>query len=205
MFEHLTNIETAFGHVKRFSLVLSIGAVLLALGAIFLSYRFQQAASERVYILLDGKVMEAVAGSRQDNLKVEAREHVIRFHDRFFGLSPDEELIHHQLSEALYLGDGSIKNAYQVLREQGYYDRLVTGNVSQKLLLDSIALEMDSGPYRFWFYGRLQIVRSTSRLTRSLITTGVLREITRSNHNPHGLLIEKWETLENKDLKIEKR
>ncbi|AGA80542.1 conjugative transposon protein TraK [Echinicola vietnamensis] len=205
MFEHLTNIETAFGHVKRFSLVLSLGAILMALGAVWLSYRFQQQATERVYILLDGKVMEAFASGRQDNLEVEAREHVIRFHDRFFTLSPDGDLINQQLSEALYLGDGTVRDAYRVLREQGYYDRLVTGNISQEMAVDSVTLAMDSRPYRFRFYGRQQITRPTSKLTRRLVTTGVLREVARSRHNPHGLLIEKWETLENKDLKIEKR
>ncbi|AWW29417.1 conjugative transposon protein TraK [Echinicola strongylocentroti] len=205
MFEHLTNIETAFQHVKRFSLVLSIGAVLLALGAILLSYRFQQQAAERVYILLDGKVMEALADSRQGNLNVEAREHVIRFHDRFFGLSPDDDLIEQRLAEAMYLGDGSVRDAYQVLREQGYYDRLVTGNISQEIYADSIALDMGQSPYRFWYYGSQVITRPTSKLTRRLVTTGVLREMARSRNNPHGLLIEKWETLENKDLKIEKR
>ncbi|WP_200978368.1 conjugative transposon protein TraK [Echinicola sp. 20G] len=205
MFEYLTNIENAFQHVKRFSLALSLGAIVLALGSVWLSYRFQQRAAEKVYILMDGKVLEAIASDRKSNLNVEAREHVLRFHRHFFSLSPDEQLINEQLGKAFYLGDGSVQEAYQVLKEQGYYNRLVTGSIRQELVMDSIALEMSQRPYRFWFYGRQEITRPTSRLTRILITRGALREVERSRNNPHGFLIEGWETIENRDIKIEKR
>ncbi|UCS92420.1 conjugative transposon protein TraK [Echinicola marina] len=205
MFNYFTNIETAFQHVKRFSLILSIGAILMALGSVWLSYRFQQQAAEKVYILMDGKVLEAMASDRKSNLKVEAREHVLRFHHHFFSLSPDEAQINGQLAKAFYLSDGSAQAAYQVLKEQGYYNRLVTGNIRQELSMDSIALDMSQRPYRFWFYGKQEITRPTSQLTRSLITRGALREVARSSHNPHGFLIEKWETLENRDIKIKKR
>jgi hypothetical protein len=60
-------------------------------------------------------------------------------------------------------------------------------------------------PYLFRCYATLKIIRSTSAVTRSLITQGYLRNVSRSDHNPHGFLIERWETLENKDLKIETR
>jgi hypothetical protein len=40
---------------------------------------------------------------------------------------------------------------------------------------------------------------------RNLITEGFLRNVARSDNNPHGFLIEKWTTIENKDLKTEKR
>ncbi|WP_215222664.1 conjugative transposon protein TraK [Echinicola shivajiensis] len=205
MFDYFTNIETAFQHVKRFSLILSLGAIVLALGSIWLSYRFQQQATERVYILMDGKVLEAVASDRKSNIKIEAREHVLRFHHHFFSLSPDEEQINEQLGKAFYLSDGSVQSAYQVLKEQGYYNRLVTGNIRQELSVDSIALDMAQRPYRFWFYGRQTITRPTSKLTRSLVTKGQLREVARSINNPHGFLVEQWETLENRDIKIEKR
>ncbi|GAB3659852.1 conjugative transposon protein TraK [Echinicola sediminis] len=205
MFDYLTNIESAFQHVKRFSLLLSVGAIVLALGAVFLSYRFQQQASERIYILLDGKVLEAMASDRKTNLKVEAKEHVWRFHRHFFELSPDEGQIEGQLNSALYLGDGSVRAAYEVLREQGFYTGLVTGNISQEIVMDSMALDMESRPFRFRFFGRQVLTRPTSRLTRRLVTAGALREVARSVHNPHGFLIEKWETIENSDIKIEKR
>ena len=49
------------------------------------------------------------------------------------------------------------------------------------------------------------IIRATSTVTRNLITEGYLRNVSRSDNNPHAFLIEKWKTLENRDIKAEKR
>lgn len=37
--------------------------------------------------------------------------------------------------------------------------------------------------------------------TRSLMTEGSLRNVSRSDNNPHGFLIERWNTIDNRDLK----
>jgi hypothetical protein len=44
------------------------------------------------------------------------------------------------------------------------------------------------------------IIRTTSILSRSLHTEGTLRNVSRSDNNPHGFLIERFNTIENKDL-----
>jgi hypothetical protein len=42
-------------------------------------------------------------------------------------------------------------------------------------------------------------------VTRDLVTEGWLRNISRSDNNPHGFLIERWNTIDNRDLKVENR
>jgi len=61
---------------------------------------------------------------------------------------------------------------------------------------------MNTYPYHFRCYATQSIIRTTSTVTRSLITEGDLRNVSRSDNNPHGFLIERWNTIENKDLKI---
>jgi hypothetical protein len=60
-------------------------------------------------------------------------------------------------------------------------------------------------PFYFRYKGRQRIIRPTTILTRSLITEGYLRHVSRSDHNSHGFLIERWRTLENKDENIQNR
>ena len=60
-------------------------------------------------------------------------------------------------------------------------------------------------PYHFKCIGAQRIIRPTSIVTRKLITEGYLRTVSRSDNNPHGFLIEKWETIENKDINIQNR
>jgi hypothetical protein len=62
-----------------------------------------------------------------------------------------------------------------------------------------------SYPYYFRCVASQQIIRSTSIVTRRLITEGYLRSVTRSDNNPHGFLIERWRILENKDVDVRSR
>ena len=54
-------------------------------------------------------------------------------------------------------------------------------------------------------YSRQHIIRSSSVTERSLVTTCRLRNVTRSDNNPQGFIIEGFEITENKDLQTLKR
>jgi conjugative transposon TraK protein len=171
----------------------------------FLANALMRQAQGRVYILANGKALEALAGDRKDNIPVEARDHIRSFHLSFFSLDPDERVIGDNLSRALYLADGSAKRVYENLKESGYYAGVISANISQRLEVDSIRVNLDSYPYYFRCYGQETILRATSVVTRDLITEGYLRDVTRSDNNPHGFLIERWAILANRDLKVEQR
>jgi hypothetical protein len=64
---------------------------------------------------------------------------------------------------------------------------------------------MTAYPFHFRLFGTEKITRLTSITTRYLITEGWLREVSRSDNDPHGLLIERWSVLDNRDLKIQPR
>jgi len=154
---------------------------------------------------LAGKALEAFASERKENIPVEAKDHIRTFHQLFFTLAPDEKAINANITRALYLADASAKRLYDNLKENGYYAGIISGNVSQAITVDSIMLDSHTYPFYFKCWSTQQIVRPTSIATRSLVTEGWLRNSTRSENDPHGFLIERWNTLENKDLKVENR
>jgi conjugative transposon TraK protein len=205
MFPKAKNIETAFQHVRLFTAVLVAGSLGFCCFVSWLAYRAGERSSQRIYVLSSGKVLEAVARDRKDNVAVEARDHIRNFHEDFFTLDPDEKVINANLGKALYLADGSAKRQYDDLKETGYYSGVISGNISQEVTVDSISLDMISYPYYFRCYATERIVRPTSKLTRDLVTEGWLRNTSRSDNNPHGFLIERWAILDNRDLKVEGR
>nr|MBB6150704.1 conjugative transposon TraK protein [Mucilaginibacter sp. SP1R1] len=201
----MQNIETAFQHVRSFTIILTIG-YFIAIGYIeYQNSALVQTIQSRLYILYNGKVLEAIATDRKDNIAVEARDHVKSFHEYFFTLAPDDKVIQANLNKALYLADESAKKEYDNLSESGYYANIIAGNISQQLQVDSVTVDLCSYPYHFRCYSTQNIIRSTSTVTRSLVTEGELRNVARSDNNPHGFLIQRWETLENKDLKVVNR
>lgn len=199
MFTQLKNIDTAFKHIKRFSIFLILACVVISGFAIWKSFAMVKAVQEKIYILANGKAIEAFSAERKDNIGVELRDHIKMFHHYFFSLDPDEKVIQANISNALNLADESAKKAYDNLKEQGYYNNLISANISQEITVDSIQLDINKYPFEFKCYATQKLIRSSSTITRKLVTQGTVRNVSRSDNNPHGFLIQQWETLENRD------
>ncbi|MFI5162375.1 MAG: conjugative transposon protein TraK [Sphingobacteriales bacterium] len=200
MFRVMKNIDTAFRQVKHFTMAVIVACSLITCFALYKSFTLAEILRGKVYILSDGKALAALAADRKDNIGVEARDHIKTFHQLFFTLDPDDKVIQSNLTRALYLADASAKTAFDNLSESGYYANIIAGNISQRIQVDSIQVDLSAYPYRFHCFATQSIIRTTSTLTRSLVTRGDLRNVSRSDNNPHGFLIERWEITENKDL-----
>ena len=205
MFRQTKNIDSAFRYIRAFSLTLVAGCFLLCCFVLYKSYELSERVQDKIYILAGDQAMEAFAANRKDNILVEAKSHISLFHTYFFTLDPDEKVIERNIGKALYMADASAKKQYSNLKETGYYSNLIAGNISQQVAVDSISVDLRSAPYFFHCTAVIKIIRPNSIVTRSLTTQGFLRNVARSDHNPHGFLIERWETLENNDIKTENR
>ena len=205
MFQKTKNIDSAFRQVRALSILVITGCIIICCCISYNSYKATAAVQSRIYILANGKALEAFAGDRKENIPVEARDHVKTFHEYFFSLDPDDKVIHSNITKALYLADGSARKVYESLKENNYYTGIISGNVSQEIDVDSVAVNTDVYPFYFRCFATEKITRLTTITIRNLITEGRLRNVSRSDNNPHGFLIEKWNTIENKDIKTENR
>src|SRR6476661_7386908 len=142
MFPKAKNLDTAFQQVRTFSLVVIGCTVAIAGFVTYKSYHLAENIQSHIYVLANGKAIEAFASDRKENLPVEARDHVRTFHQAFFTLAPDEKAIQTTITKALYLADGSARSLYESLKENNYYTGIITGNVSQEITVDSVAVDL---------------------------------------------------------------
>ncbi len=149
MFREMKNIDTAFRQVRLFTMVVVIGSIVISCAVIFKAFTYVNAQGARIYILYNGKLLEAQAIDRKQNIPLEIKDHVMDFHHYFFTLSPDEKSIQKNVRKALYLADASAKKIYDDLKEKGYYAAIISGNVSQRLEIDSIALKSGKDAFLF--------------------------------------------------------
>ncbi len=205
MFTKAKNIDTAFKETRRFYITVTAGLLLLCSFLIYKCFKMVSGAQGKIYVLASGKAMQAFAEDRKDNIPVEAKDHISSFHQYFFTLSPDDKQILTGITKALYLGDESVKGAYDKLKEGNYYTSIISGSVSQAVKTDSISVNTNEYPFYFRYYGKQEITRATTVVTRSLITEGYLRNVPRSDNNSHGFLIERWQIIENKDINVKNR
>ncbi|WP_433831317.1 conjugative transposon protein TraK [Flavobacterium anhuiense] len=201
----MKNIDTAFRYVRGFTMLVIFGCTIISSYSVYKSFQAVSLMQDKVYILANGKALEAYASERKDNIPVEARDHVKTFHKFFFTLDPDDKVIKTNITKALYLADDSAKRIYDDLKENNFYSGIISGNVSQTIQIDSVSINIRDYPYRFRCYAQQSIIRATSIMKRSLLTEGALRNVSRSDNNPHGFLIERFNTIENKDISAETR
>ena len=190
-FKSLKNIETSFKQIRLFGIVFVVMCTLITGYAVWNSYTFAEAL--------------ALSQDLSQNRPVEAREHVKRFHELFFTLSPDKNAIESNIKRSLFLADKSAFNYYRDLSEKGYYNRIISGNISQTIRIDSVSCNFDVYPYAVATYARQMIIRESSVTERSLVTRCRLLNAVRSDNNPHGFMMESFEITENKDLNTIKR
>lgn len=139
-FKSLKNIETSFRQIRLFGIVFLCLCALVSVFSVVASFRFAEKQREKIYVLDGGKsLMLALSQDLSQNRPVEAREHIRRFHELFFTLSPDRAAIESNITE------------------------------------------------------------------RSLVTRCELINSGRSDNNPQGFIMEKFEILENRDLRTLKR
>ena len=149
MFRQMKNIDTAFQSIRMFSLAVITGCVIITGFIAYKSYQLVTQSQQRIFILANGKALEAYSADRKDNIPVEARDHVAMFHHFFFTLDPDEKVIQSNINKALYLADASAKQQYDNLKENGYYSNLIAGNISQEIEQDRIVINTNDYPYYF--------------------------------------------------------
>ncbi|AZA77049.1 conjugative transposon protein TraK [Chryseobacterium joostei] len=205
-FKSLKNIESSFKQIRLFMLVFTLLCFGVVGVVVFKSYQFAEEQRQKIYVLDNGKsLMVALSQDMSINRPVEAREHVRRFHELFFTVAPDKNAIESNVKRAFNLADQSAFNYYKDLQEKGYYNRIISGNIQQRVEVDSLAADFDSYPYTVKTYARQFIIRSSNLTIRSLITNCSLVNSVRSDSNPQGFTIEKFNVLENKDIETVER
>lgn len=205
-FKSLKNIETSFRQIRLFTLVFASLCAVVTGFALWKSYSFAEAQRQKIYVLDNGKsLMLALSQDVRQNRPVEAREHVRRFHELFFTLSPEKSAIEHNVKRALLLADRSAYNYYADFAEKGFYNRIIAGNINQVLQVDSVVCNFDRYPYEARTYARQMIIRESNVTERTLVTVCRLLNASRSDDNPNGFTIEGFTILENRDIRSVER
>jgi conjugative transposon TraK protein len=205
-FKTLRNIENSFRQIRLFTFVFAVLCFGVVGVVVFKSYQFAEEQRQKIYVLDNGKsLMVALSQDMSINRPVEAREHVRRFHELLFTIAPDKNAIESNVKRAFNLADQSAFNYYKDLQEKGYYNRIISGNIQQRIEVDSVVANFNSYPYNVKTYARQFIIRSSNLTIRNLITDCSLVNSVRSDSNPQGFIIEKFNVLENRDVETVER
>lgn len=205
-FKVLPNLELNYKKMRTYTLLFICLCCVVSIGAMVYSYLQVQEGKRYVYVLdKSGSMMLAIKQDAKVSRPIEAREHVRRFHDLLLTLTPDDKAINDNLNSAIAMADNSAYVYYSDLAERGYYQRIISGDVIQTIICDSVTVNMDSYPYTWRYYGKQRITRASALVVRNFISEGGLVDVVRSDNNPSGFMITQFRVVNNSDIKNESR
>ena len=130
---------------------------------------------------------------------------IIRFPAQRYACTCFPTVWRYSLPVALFLADNMAADYYIKLKEDGFYERIISAGILCEIVVDSVRIDDTTYPYKAYTYGKTSIIRSSSIMYRNLETECQLLNSTRTENNPHGFMIEKWRVLDNSDIKEVKR
>jgi conjugative transposon TraK protein len=196
--EELFKLNAHFQRVKLVTIITLLSLAIISLTALFFSHKSSKEFSKRIYIINKNEHFEAIAGNYQTNRPVEINYHVSRFHELFFTIVPDGIEIESNTTKAFYLCDESAKKLYNDLKERGFYNDMIQGNVVQKVKIDSVVVNTKEYPYQATCYALVTQTRATSESEKSLTTSCILEDVPRSLRSPNGLFMRDFRVIESK-------
>lgn len=200
LIKYFENIEASFRRTKLVTYAALAASVVISLGSVFIATRRIDESRGEVYVI-DGK--SALMASRRDAdsyRDIEAEDHVIRFHEMMFNITPNSESIKRNLDRALLLSDRSAYDYYMDLSEKGFYQRMVSANISQEIAIDSVKVDMSRYPHPARTYGKIYLLRESNITAYSFKSECQIVDVNRSPSNPHGMMIEKFTVTANEKI-----
>lgn len=205
LIKHFNSIDTSFRKMKFVTVLALVSAVIIAVGSVAASGWFMEKANGTIYVVDKGSAVMASRTQEESHRELEAMDHVSRFHELMFNLSPSAESIQRNLDRALVMSDKSAYDYWMDLSERGFYQRLVSANISQEFVADSIKVDMLTYPHSVTTYGKLFLLRESNITAYQFESTCRLVDVERSQNNPHGLMIERFTVTRNENIGTRKR
>lgn len=201
----MANITSSFHALKIIVIIAILAMAATAITCGVLMTRSFAELNSKIYVLDRGAsfsaTMQDVAISRKDEVK----DHVMRFHSLFFTVPPDMEMIKANLEKALAYSDKSAYVYYQDLSESGFFRRMVNASAYQQITIDDVDVNMDTYPFTVVTRATQWITRESNMTKFSLVTKCVVSNVQRTPNNLHGLMIERFEVVENRQLETRNR
>ena len=205
LINHFNGIDSSFRVMKYISTIALAVSAAVALGSVLIFIDRTGAMHDTIYVVDRGSAVMASRTSQDSYRDIEANDHVLRFHELMLNVTPNAESIRRNLDRALILSDRSAYDYYMDLSEKGFYQRMISANITQEFVADSVKVDLDSYPYRARTYGKLYLMRESNISLYDFVSEGQLVEVERSPSNPHGLMLEKFHVTRNENIGTRRR
>ena len=205
LIKHFNDIDQSFKAMKWVTAMALAASAVAMLGTVLLYISKTEALTGTIYVVDRGSAVMASRTHEDGYRDIEANDHVLRFHELMLNITPNSESIKRNLDRALILCDKSAYDYYMDLAEKGFYQRMISANITQEFVADSVKIDLESYPYKVRTYGKLYLMRESNINQYEFESEGQLVEVERSPSNPHGLMLERFHVTRNENIGTRRR
>lgn len=205
LIKHFNDIDQSFKAMKWVTAIALAASAVAMLGTVLLYISKTEALTGTIYVVDRGSAVMASRTPEDGYRDIEANDHVLRFHELMLNITPNSESIKRNLDRALILCDKSAYDYYMDLAEKGFYQRMISANITQEFVADSVKVDLESYPYKVRTYGKLYLMRESNINQYEFESEGQLVEVERSPSNPHGLMLERFHVTRNENIGTRRR
>lgn len=198
--EFFNSIVGAFSRMKFLTVAALAISAVISVGAVSIALKYARDSVDAIYVLDNGNAARATRAKDEVQKDLEAQDHLVRFHELLFNLSPSAEAIRRNIDRALVMSDRSAYDYWMDLSERGFYQRLVSANISQQMVVDSVRLDLGVYPYQAHTYGKIYLLRESNITSYLFESQCRMVDVERSENNPHGLMIERFLVTRNEKI-----
>ena len=205
LIKHFNDIDQSFKAMKWVTAIALAASAVAMIGTVLLYISKTEALTGTIYVVDRGSAVMASRTHEDGYRDIEANDHVLRFHELMLNITPNSESIKRNLDRALILCDKSAYDYYMDLAEKGFYQRMISANITQEFVADSVKVDLESYPYKVRTYGKLYLMRESNINQYEFESEGQLVEVERSPSNPHGLMLERFHVTRNENIGTRRR
>jgi conjugative transposon TraK protein len=198
-------ITGSFQKLRFVTLASFASIVVCVLGCIGYTSYTVSSMGDKIYVLDKGVAMTATRGDVMVNRADEIREQSRRLHQLLFTVSPNREMVKHNIETALKFCDKSVYNYYKDVDERGFYRRIAQTGAAQDIVVDSVVTRKTQYPYPVVTYAKLYLTRQSSVTVYNLVSRCSMLDVTRNPDNLNGLWVERFEVIRNDEVETRKR
>lgn len=170
--------------------------------AVFMKINADSTAEKAFFVDRDGAGVGMLTNyDNKANRFFEVKHHVKIFSKLMFEL--DENNYFDNLERAQFLAGRPWKELYAsyASEDNKFYRSMRTSSTKTKIVIDSMSVNVDNEPYRCVFYARYLVTTPTTEIERLHWFDIDLEDVTRTEENPHGLTITRYDMIRNDQIR----
>lgn len=186
----LNDISTKERFVKSimiFSAIIVVGTILASvLGNKHTAIElFKESRKKQLVLANDHLLTTYLTDNLDNNIELESKIFLKRFHNLLFGLYPNNQLMKEQIEEVLTYGDKSIYIVVNQMQATSYFKTNITNGYVIKPLISNtdISIDFTSIPYKFKIATQIRTMKKENYEFKKLETMGYLKTLPIDNQN----------------------